>query len=179
LTDPQTIPGEMFRIGRDSVGDIARAAQDSLGFFPGVAARIFRDGAQKLLDSLGPGPAFTRAMFENLTRTTIQLHESRHLADARAHPGEPAADDEFRAKLDEVTGAALPRLSLTAILSPNIGDPSPHGQANRRIMMGLNRWIRRHGTAIAGYRASVPALLQLPLLTDAQLRAAFASMKTP
>jgi hypothetical protein len=76
-----------------------------------------------------------------------------------------------------VTEAALPRLALTAILSPSIGDSSPHGQANRRIMIGLNRWIRRNGALIAGYDARVPALLQLPLLTDAQLKAAFTSMR--
>ena len=76
-----------------------------------------------------------------------------------------------------MTGAPLPRLSLTAILTPNIGDESPHGQANRRIMIGLNRWIRRNGASIANYDPKVPALLQLPNLTDAQLRAAFESMR--
>jgi hypothetical protein len=68
-------------------------------------------------------------------------------------------------------------LSLSAILTPNIGDSSPHGLANRRLMIGLNRWIRRNGAAIAHYDPQVPALLQLPNLTDAQLRAAFASMR--
>jgi hypothetical protein len=177
LTDPQTIPGELFRIGRDSVGDIERARTDSLGYFPGVAARIFRSGAQAVLDSVRTPDAFIRAMFDNLTRATIELHEGRHRADARARRTQSAADAEFRAKLDEVTGAPLPRLALTAILSPTIGDDSPHGQANRRIMIGLNRWIRRNGGSIARYDARMPALLQLPLLTDAQLRAAFRSMR--
>jgi hypothetical protein len=178
LTDPQTIPGELFRIARDGVGDIDRAKRDSLGYFPGVAARVFRAGAQALLDSVKTPEAFTRAMFDNLTHTSIDLHESRHRADLRAGRATTEAEAEFRAKLDEVTGAALPRLALTAILSPTIGDRSPHGQANRRIMIGLNRWIRRNGASIAGYDARVPALLQLPLLTDAQLKAAFTSMRT-
>jgi hypothetical protein len=177
LTDPQTIPGELFRITRDSVGDIERARRDSLGYFPGVAARVFRSGAQALLDSVKTPEAFTRAMFDNLTHTSIELHEGRHRSDARANPSMSPAEAEFRAKLDEVTGAALPRLAFTAILSPTIGDSSPHGQANRRIMIGLNRWIRQNGVSIAGYDARVPALLQLPLLTDAQLRAAVNSMR--
>ena len=177
LTDPQTMPGELFRITRDSIGDIDRARRDSLGYFPGVAARMFRSGAQALLDSVKTAEAFTRAMYDNLVRSTIHLHESRHRADARLRLALTEAEAEFRAKLDEVTGATLPRLALTAILSPSIGDSSPHGQANRRIMIGLNRWIRRNGASIAGYEARVPALLQLPLLTDAQLKAAFTSMR--
>lgn len=177
LTDPQTIPGELFRITRDSIGDIERARRDSVGYFPGVAARVFRSGAQALLDSLKTPDAFTRSMYDNLKHSSITLHEGRHRLDERAQPGQPQAEAEFRAKLDEVTGARLPRLAMTAILSPNIGDSSPHGQANRRIMIGLNRWIRRNGRSIAGYDPATPALLQLPSLTDAQLRAAFNSMR--
>jgi hypothetical protein len=138
---------------------------------------MFRSGAQALLDSVKTPEAFTRAMYDNLVRSSIHLHESRHRADARRGLTSNQAEAEFRAKLDEVTEAALPRLALTAILSPSIGDSSPHGQANRRIMIGLNRWIRRNGALITGYDARVPALLQLPLLTDAQLKAAFTSMR--
>jgi hypothetical protein len=116
-------------------------------------------------------------LFDDLVHSSIVLHEGRHRADARARRDQTQADAEFRAKLDEVTGAALPRLALTAILSPSIGDSSPHGQANRRIMIGLNRWIRRNGTAIARYDPRVPALLQLPQLSDAQLKAAFNAMR--
>jgi hypothetical protein len=177
LTDPQTVPGELFRIARDSVGDIERARRDSLGYFPGVAARMFRPATEALLDSVKTREAFTRAMFDNLVRSSIVLHEGRHRADARARLRQSPADAEFRAKLDEVTGARLPRLALTAILSPSIGDSSPHGQANRRLMIGLNRWIRRNGSAITGYDPRVPALLQLPRLSDAQLIAALNSLR--
>jgi hypothetical protein len=179
LTDPQTMPSELFRITRDSVGDLERAKRDSLGYLPGVAARVFRDGAQSLLDSIPDPATLTRALYENLTATSIVLHESRHLADLRSGRASTPVEDEYRAKLDEVTGAPHPRLALTAILSPNIGDASPHGQANRRIMVGLARWIRRNGPTIQGYDVTTPALLQLPLLSDAQLRAAFASMRRP
>jgi hypothetical protein len=188
LTDPQSMPGEAFRLNRDSIGDILRAQRDSLGYLPGVAARMLRDGGEQLLDSLravdslddrGRQIAFTREMFDNLIRTSVLLHEGRHVADVksgRSGPGS-AVDDEFRAKIAEVTGAAHPKLALTAILSPNIGDASSHGQANRRVMRGLNRWIRVNGSRITGYDPAVPALLQLPLLTDDQLRAAFQSLR--
>lgn len=187
LTDPQSMPAEMLRIARDSVADVARARRDSLGYLPGVAARVFRSGATAILDSLNEvgtmsdrerAVAFAQAMYANLMATSIVRHESRHFADARVGRRGAAADDEFRAKIDEVAGAPHPRLALTAILSPNIGDASPHGQANRRVMRGLARWIRRNGASIAGYDPRMPALLFLPNLTDAQLIAAFSAMRT-
>ena len=171
-----------------SEGDLARARRDSLGFLPGVAARVFRAGASGIIDSLNRietlsdqerAAAFALELFRNLTASSIVLHESRHLADARAGRLGNDVDDEFRAKLDEVIGAPRPRLALTAILVPNIGDLSSHGQANRRVMRGLSRWIRRNGSKIAAYDAAVPALLQLPNLSDAQLVDAFRSMRVP
>ena len=188
LADPQSMPGELLRNARDSIGDLARVQRDSLGFLPGVAARVFRAGASSLIDSLyriesmsdhARAAAFARELFSNLTASSIVSHESRHLADARAGRVRNDEDAEFRAKLDEVIGAPRPRLALTAILVPNIGDLSSHGQANRRVMRGLSRWIRRNGSKIAAYDAAVPALLQLPNLSDAQLVDAFRSMRAP
>jgi hypothetical protein len=65
---------------------------------------------------------------------------------------------------------------MSSIVHPNIGDATPHGRANARVMLGLIRWMRAHGAEIAGFDAGQPVLLQLPLLTDAQLRRAFRSM---
>jgi hypothetical protein len=185
LTDPQGIPGEMLRLQRDSVSDIARARTDSAAYLPGVAARIFRSGATRIFDSLSAATpsyvecerAFVRIVFEQLTRTTITLHETRHVLDSHRGNEPSGADAEFRAKIDEVAMAPRPKLALTAILHPNIGDSTPHGQANRRIMLGLIRWLRANSAAIAGFDNSLPALVQLPLLSDAQLRAAFRSLR--
>src|SRR5260370_2459558 len=93
---------------------------------------------------------------------------ARPVADGRRRPTS-RADAEFRAKIDEVAFASRPRLAMTAILHPNIGDATPHGQANRRVMLGLIRWIRGHTSEIVGFDASVPPPVQLPQLTDAQL----------
>lgn len=186
LADPQSMPGELFRISRDSADDVARARRDSLGFLPGVGARLFRAGTAGIVDSLrrigtisddARAAAFARELFRSLTTSSIVLHESRHLADSRAGRLGVEPEDEFRAKLDEVIGAPRPRLALTAILVPNIGDASSHGQANRRVMRGLALWIRENGSAIADYDPSAPALLHLPLLSDSQIVAAFRSMR--
>lgn len=186
LADPQSMPNELLRVYRDSVADIERARRDSVGYFASIAARVFRSGASVILDSLYAQEmpqadrqrSFVQIMYRQLTFTSITLHESRHLADEKATPRRSAADGEFRAKVDEVTGSRRPRLAMTAILAPTIGAQSAHGEANRRIMLALARWIRANGAAIAGYDGSVPALLQLPNLTDAQLIAAFRSMRT-
>ena len=35
--------------------------------------------------------------------------------------------------------------SLPAVLlSPNIGDSTPHGQANQRVMRGIISWMKEH-----------------------------------
>jgi hypothetical protein len=44
-------------------------------------------------------------------------------------------------------------------------------------MLGLIRWIRGHASEIVGFDPSIPPLVQLPLLSDAQLRVAFLSMR--
>jgi hypothetical protein len=185
-SDPQTAPGELVRIQRDDAADITRARADSVAYLPGVAARLFRAGASVILDSLSREPmpfaqrqaVFVDILFSQLTETTIALHESRHLADAHLpNRRSSGADAEFRAKIDEVALSRRPKLAMTAILHPNIGAATAHGQANRRIMLGLIRWIRAHSSEIVGIDASVPPLVQLPLLTDAQLRAAFQSMR--
>jgi hypothetical protein len=184
VADPRAFPGELFQ--HDDAADVARARADSAAYLPGMAARLFHAGASVILDSLAHETmsgaqrqaAFVGILFNQLTETTIALHESRHLADARRKNRRLSETDaEFRAKIDEVAFASRPKLAMTAIIHPNIGDETPHGQANRRIMLGLVRWIRGHSSEIAGFDASIPPLVQLPLLSDAQLRVAFQSMR--
>ena len=52
----------------------------------------------------------------------------------------------------------------------------PHGRANAEVMLGLIRWMRAHRAEITGFDVTRPVLPQLPLLSDAQLRAAFRAM---
>jgi hypothetical protein len=56
-----------------------------------------------------------------------------------------------------------------------LGD-TPHGNANRRILEGYRRWVRRHAREIAGFDTNTPTLTQLHLLSDDQIRAAARSM---
>jgi hypothetical protein len=168
-------------IAADSVLDWRLAAADSIAYLPGVAARLRRDGRDVIIDSLRragvPDSALRRAFVRVASRlireSSIVAHEGRHaIDDALGVPFSPEAR-EFRAKLSEVAFAEHPKIVMSSIVHPNIGDATPHGRANAQVMLGLIRWMRAHRAEIRGLDASRPILPQLPLLSDAQLRAAF------
>lgn len=175
---------EVRSIVNDSIIDWSIARADSIAYLPGVAARLRRDGRDAIIDSLRHagipdsvvGREFVRVVSRLIRESSIIAHEGRHaIDDAMQQPLTPE-DREFRAKLSEVAFAGHPKIVMSSIVHPNIGDATPHGRANARVMLGLIRWMRAHGREITGFESSRPVLMQLPLLTDAQLRAAFRSM---
>lgn len=184
MMDSTEVATQTRRIADDSAADVASAREHPTAYFASVAERLQRDGMRSLLDSLrqsgdsGPAleAAFEREYGRAIQESSIFAHEGRHAIDHALGLDLPAADLEFRAKLSEVAFAPRPRLAVEAIISPNIGDASPHGQANARIMRGLLQWLTAHASEIAHLDPGAPLLPQLPLLTDDQLRQAFASM---
>ena len=182
--DPRRHAAETWKIAADSTMDWAIARADSIGYLPGVASRLHRDGRDALVDSLrragvpdsALGGEFIRVASRLIRESSIIAHEGRHAIDDGLEQRLSPEDREFRAKLSEIAFAARPKLVMSAIVHPNIGDATPHGRANARVMLGLIRWMRAHGSDIRGFDARVPVLPQLPLLTDAQLRQAFRSM---
>ena len=172
-------------IAADSALDWRLAAADSLAYLPGVAARLRRDGRDALIDSLrragvpdsSLGGAFVRVASRLIRESSIIAHEGRHaIDDALSSPSLGPEEREFRAKLSEIAFAARPKIVMSSIVHPNIGDATPHGRANARVMLGLIRWMRANSAAIPGLDVRRPILPQLPLLSDAQLRTAFRSM---
>ena len=182
--DPARRAAEIRNIAADSAVDWTIARADSIGYLPGVASRLHRDGRDALIDSLRLagvpdstiGREFVRVASRLIRESSIIAHEGRHAIDDAVDPRLTPEDREFRAKLSEIAFAARPKLVMSAIVHPNIGDATPHGRANARVMLGLIRWMRAHGSEIRGFDAKLPVLPQLPLLTDAQLRRAFRSM---
>lgn len=182
--DPARRSAEVRNIEADSVADWTIARADSIGYLPGVASRLHRDGRDALIDSLRRagvpdstlGREFVRVASRLIRESSIIAHEGRHAIDDALDPRLSPEDREFRAKLSEIAFAERPKMVMSAIVHPNIGDATPHGQANARVMLGLIRWMRAHGSEIRGFDAKLPVLPQLPLLTDAQLRRAFRSM---
>ena len=174
---------ERASIASDSILDLRIARSDSIGYLPGVAGRLRRDGRDALLDSLRSagvpdsllGREFVRIASQLIRESSIVAHEGRHAIDDGLGPFTPE-EREFRAKLSEIAFAARPKIVMSSIMHPNIGDATPHGRANARVMYGLIRWMRAHAAEIRGFDHSEPVLTQLPLLTDDQFRRAFRSM---
>ena len=174
---------ERASIASDSILDLSIARSDSIGYLPGVAGRLRRDGRDALLDSLHRagvpdsllGREFVRVASRLIRESSIIAHEGRHAIDDGLGAFTPE-EREFRAKLSEIAFAARPKIVMSSIMHPNIGDATPHGRANARVMYGLTRWMRAHVAEIRGFDAKQPVLTQLPLLTDDQLRRAFRSM---
>ncbi len=173
------------RIAADSSADIARAHTDSVAFFSSIPARLLRDARDQMMDSLRASglsgteleTAFKRTYADALRESSIFAHEGRHAIDQKHEPDLSSEELEFRAKISQVVFASHPRLAaVSGIFQENIGDGTPHGLANERIMRGLMNWMRVHAAEVDTLNPSDPLLPQVPLLTDVQLRAAFASM---
>ena len=175
---------EAESIAADSAMDWRIAARDSIAYVPGVAARLRRDGRDSLIDSLrragipdtALGDAFIRVSSKLIRESSILAHEGRHAIDDAVFPPLGTEEREFRAKLSEVAFAAHPKIVLSSIVHPNIGDATPHGRANARVMLGLIRWMRANASSIRGLDTSRSILPQLPLLSDEQIRRAFRAM---
>jgi hypothetical protein len=171
------------RIAADSAADVMRARTTPVAFFPGLEARLDRDGERALLDSLTAAglsgtaleAAFTRELGNATVESSIFAHEGRHAIDA-ADPELSVEEREFRAKLSQVAFARYPRLAFDGIVDANHGDATPHGQANRRVMEGVLAWMTANLDEIAGVDRSLPLLPQMTRLSDQQLRAAVRSI---
>jgi hypothetical protein len=184
VTEPTTVRRIADEIRADSVADLSRSRETPVAYFPSVAGRLRRDGLLALLNSLrGAGytsleleTAFERELGAAMLESSIFAHEGRHAIDDGLGIDLSSEEREYRAKLSEIAFASHPKVNLGGIISSNAGDDTPHGKANLRVMQGLDRWMRGHASEIARLDASAPLLPQLPLLTDAQLKAAFASL---
>lgn len=184
LVDPAERERRQAAERADSTADLERARRDPYAYLPGLASGIRGDGIVGLRDSLAAAghegdslrSTFLAIYAHAITESSIFAHEGRHTVDRQLGIDADLKEREFRAKLSEVAFAPLPRLAFGGILNPNIGDGTPHGRANRRIMQGLMRWMEAHRSEITGFDPTLPLLPQLRRLTDDQLRAAVRSM---
>lgn len=183
VADSATIATTTAQLAVDSAADWTRVAGRDVAYVPGTAFRLMRDGARALFDSLrGAGLAgdtlratFVQLADEAIREASIFAHEGRHAID-RALGVTDDAELEYRAKLSEIAFAPRPKLVLGGIVHASIGDDTPHGRANARVLRGVIAWMVRHRQAIAGLDTTRALLPQLPLLSDGQLRAAFRSL---
>ena len=180
LTSPQVMRDADAKLAQDSASDVVHAMHDQAGYFPGVEARLTRDGQHELLATLQARGyrgrelerRFKSAYAAAMRQSSIVAHEGRHAIDATLRLPLTSAQREYRAKLSEVAFATIPRLALGSILNATTGNDTPHGTANAQLLALLEQWIDAHRTSVSGGAASarVPAVLLIPRLTDSQLR---------
>ena len=149
-------------------------------YLPGLDERVNYNSKNRILTELKSqgltGPALRGAYlsaYETLKlESSIFAHEGRHAIDAGITSNLRSEELEFRAKLSEIYFSQYPFLSLTAVLAPNIGDGTSHGEANKRVLQGIINWMEKQTGNIDGLDQGRPMLPQLDLLTDAQLKSA-------
>jgi hypothetical protein len=183
LEDPVERARWDAEVAAAAAGDETAAAAAAVVYLPGVAERIERDAIQALRDELAAGglagreleQAFVREHYRAIREQSIFAHEGRHAIDRELGLDPSGEELEFRAKCSEVVFAPRPFLGLRSIFAPNLGDRTPHGQANERLVRGLVRYLERHAGE-AGLESGRPLLLQLERLDEARLKAAFRTL---
>lgn len=176
----------------DSAADLARARTTPVAYFPGVEKRLRRVGQETLLDSLRASgltgdrlrEAFVRQLSDETLDYSIFQHEGRHAIDRGLGAFAVKNNDwvamlarvEFTAKLAQVEFGPNPALAFNGIMTASVGDATPHGRADARLLTGLLEWMKTHEGEIAHLDRAAPLLPQLPLLTPEQLRAACRSL---
>jgi hypothetical protein len=173
---------ERSRAERDQAAldesDRASAGDGAVVFLPGMAARLRRQSiAQIHAEAIAEGGDNPRQLalldFAQTLDRSIWIHEGRHALDQARFSGEaalPGGDLEYRAKLSELALARYPRDAFGAINNSLVGEDSAHGQGNSRVLAGYRDWIAAHPQAVPGHDPELPALMQIPKLSDDQIR---------
>jgi hypothetical protein len=126
----------------------------------GVELRMERQYLDSLHRAAPARDAFLQRYRQEEFDHSIWAHEGRHSIDHTVFHIDDAEELEYRAKLSEIALAASPRMAFAdGILAP-IGGGTPHGEANQRVLEGVQRVTR------------LKALTDLDKLTDEQLRSA-------
>ncbi len=175
------------KIAELAVKDVELARDDPYAYLPGLAARILARSGQRLLDRLEDGGlegaelrlGFIAEVERLSVESSIVAHEGRHAIEER-HPlnfSRRGSQKEYLAKLSEVAFSSSPFRAITdGILAPNVGDGTSHGDANRRLLKGLVKWMEKNRTSIERLDPELPLLPQLDLLTEDQLKRAIRSL---
>jgi hypothetical protein len=161
-------------------GDAQRVHDHGLVDLLGVAAHLRLQVVDQIVADIqvtghqaDDANAFQARYWDGMLQGSITVHEGRHVLDQAEYAGERALSSpelEYRAKLSELQFAIFPKLDLSTMVTGQIGSDSSHGAANTRILQGLERWMDSHRGQIADFHSEIPTVLQIPLLTDAQLR---------
>jgi hypothetical protein len=186
INDPVELGRFEQAAAAETADDWDRAADDPYAYLPGLVKRLQLQGIRQFMNDLAKRgvtsadpEALEREFLVGIDRTifesSIVAHEGRHAIDKRIGSRFSGSAMEFRAKLSQVVFATYPRLAMDGIMSGNIGDQTPHGQANLKAVKGVVAWMEAHAGEIEGFDEDRPTLPQFDRLTDEQIKAAFAA----
>jgi hypothetical protein len=137
--------------------------------FEALAKRLRLQYLDAVLAETKTREAFLARIEDDTFNYSILLHEGRHAIDDASGKRYDTWELEYRAKLAQVALAKAPRPSLVSIVGDTIGGDSPHGKANERVVRELEEWLKTNAP-------NAKSAMELDKLTDAQIRAAFASL---
>lgn len=184
ISDPVEMKEMEENIQKNLKTDDQIAKQDPYAYLPGLSMRVRYDLGMKLLSDLKSQElegselrsAFISTVEKLILESSIFAHEGRHAIDKKYSGRLNSEEMEYRAKLSEIYFSDAPLGALSAVLSPNIGDGTSHGEANKRVLKGIVGWMRDNKNEIAGLEKNRPLLPQLDKLTEDQLRTAVNSL---
>ncbi len=178
LMDPEESARFESSLAGATAENEARARTQPTAFFNSPRDRLSRRAAEGILSSLRAKAVPEKdlrvrflAEFRRLVDDCTFAHEARHAIDAGAYRYE---EKEFRARLSEVAFAPAPGLCLASSFYPDTGEE--HARASQRIMQGLLEWMKANRAGIRGLDLDKPLLPQFHLLSDEQIRSAYASL---
>ncbi len=184
VSDPVEVADTREEIMKNQSSDDAIAKEDPYAYLPGLSKRLRFNIGMELLEELksqGLEGSQLRAAFINTTEnlaleSSIFAHEGRHAIDKK-YSGDLSTEElEYRAKLSEIYFSSKPFLAVNAVLGPNNGDGTSHGDSNRRVVKGIVKWMKKNKSDIKDLDLNRPMLPQLDQLTEEQLKVAVNSL---
>ncbi|MEO8805260.1 MAG: hypothetical protein ABI433_04210 [Burkholderiaceae bacterium] len=182
VLDPAERASLLSRIDVLERSDLARCSADRYAEPAALPLRLKLDASDRLHKRLVArglaGQALALAFVSESLRLSVEAtvfaHEGRHALDQVHFKAEFDAmgDDEreLRAKYSEIVFTAEPKLALTgSVLGAQLDESSGHGRANKRFRVVLVDWMTAHADQITGLDRTRPLIMQVDLLSDAQL----------
>ncbi len=113
---------------------------------------------------------FVKQLSQKLTVAGVFQHEGQHAIDRIFTDLTAAPLLEMRAKLSEIYHSEFPFLTLSELMTPDIGAKTAHGQANRQVFTELVRRIAANPRQYPEINADKSIIQQLPKLDADELR---------
>jgi len=182
VVDPAERAKLMSRIEMLEQSDLARCSADRYAEPAALPLRLKLDASDRLharlvargLAGQALALAFVSESLRLSVEATVFAHEGRHALDqVHFKPAFDAMGDderELRAKYSEIVFSSDPTLALTgSVLGAQLDESSGHGRANKRFRVVLVDWMAVHADQIIGLDPKRPLIMQVDLLSDAQL----------